>query len=572
MKKILIGFVILFTFVALTGCVSVATTTTTATTATTTTTTTTTGTTTSGTNTTTTTTTASTTTAQVVEDLPDDPITITFWHIYGQSKAALLDAKIAEFEAMYPNVTIESTSQSDYDTLRNKINLGIAVGQVPTMAIGYPDHFAGYITADAVYSLDSFINSTKLYKVVDSTSTIFNQNVDPSLDLNDFPTSYIAENNQYAGGHFYSVPYSKSTESMAVNRTVLKAHVAAIQALGININSEGFLQHDTPLTYAQLDGLHDILVDTNGTNPTTMQCNYLVDYDSAGNLFINMSRQWNAGFTDPAGDILINNQTTKDMLTYMNQLFDNNTLVLPIAWDQAYGSTNFKYGDACMAVGSTAGVAYNIPSTADSQDALQFGIFNVDYVPVPQFVANEGDQFTVSVGGTDKTYTGSLSAVQQGPNIGIFKTGTSSEQRLYAWLFIKFLTNTDNTAEFAMNTGYLPARLSAYSSEAPIQLTPDFSVTYAGFLQIAKDYWAADGAPGWANTDERWNYLYSSMVSNVAFYQSAYYQYDPAFAAGTNSAGSAVARVEAGNCLNNIYTKAYDPQGALDFMINQLTW
>jgi multiple sugar transport system substrate-binding protein len=602
MKKLLIGFVFLFTFVGLTGCVGMVTTTTTTTAATTTTTTaavttttttaattTTTGSTTSGTGTTTsgstdttatttattttttTTTTATTATKQVL-DLPDDPVDITFWHIYGQDKAALLDEKIADFEAMYPNVTIEATSQSDYDTLRTKINLGIAVGQVPTMAIGYPDHFAGYITADAVYSLDNFIYSNNLYRVVDSSSTIFNQTVDPSLNLNDFVPSYLAENNQYVGGHFYSVPYSKSTEAMAVNRTVLKDHVAEIQALGIDINSEGFLSHTTPLTYAQLAQLNNILVDPAGTNTTTNQCQYLVNYDSAGNLFINMSRQWNAGYTDPAGDILIDNQTTRDMLTYMNQLFNNNELVLPIAWDQSYGSTNFKYGDVCMSVGSTAGVAYNIPSTADPASSLQFGIFDVDYVQVPQFVAHNGDTFTENIGGTDKTYTGSLSAVQQGPNIGIFKTGTTADQRLYAWLFIKYLISTDVTAEFAMETGYLPARISAYSSTSPIQLSPSFSLTYAQFLQIAQDYWTANGNPGWATTDERWNYLYSSMVANIAYNQNSYYQYDPAFAAGTNSAGSAVARVEAGNCLNNIYTQAYDPEGALDFMINQLTW
>lgn len=543
MKKVLLGFVAFLFVFGIAGCVNVGTTETT-----------------------------TTTTVQILDELPDEEVEITFWHIYGAGKTELLDQIIAEFEAMYPNVTITSTSQSDYNTLREKINMGISVGQVPTMALGYPDHFAGYITAGAVVSLDQFIDSTKVYEVTNPSSSIFGETVSTSLDLSDFVQSYLDENNQYQGGYYYSVPYSKSTETMAVNRSVLAAHIAEIRAAGIEISDNGFLSHETPLTYGQILLLSNLLVDTNGTNATTMKCEYLLNYDSSGNLFINMSRQWRAGYTNSAGEILIDNDTTRSMLEYIRDLYDTNTVVLPIAWDQSYGSTNFKYGDVCMTVGSTAGVAYNIPSLADPQESLKLGIFDVDFLQVPQYVAEEGDEFTVNVNGTNETYTGSLSAVQQGPNIGIFSAASTAE-KLYAWLFIKYLTNTDNTAKWAMSTGYLPVRLSAYTSDVALQLTSTFSITYADFLEIAQDYWNADGAVTWEATDERWDYLYSSMVANIAKNQNAYYQYDPAFAAGTNSAGSATARVEAGYCLENVYnSQDYTPTSALNFMINQLTW
>ncbi len=572
----MLGLVLLVSVFVLFGCgvvvvtTTTTTTTTTPSTTTTTTTSTTTTTTTSGTTVSgeTTTTTTTTTTPVVYEDLPDDEVTITFWHIYGSGKTALLDELISQFEAMYPNVNIEHTSQSDYNTLREKINLGISVGQVPTMALGYPDHFAGYVVANAAVKLDNYINSNVVYEITNSASSIFGQTVTTALDLNDFVPSYLAENNQYVGGYYYSVPYSKSTETMAVNRTVLKAHVAEIRALGIQISDEGFLSHTTPLTWSQLEQLRPILTTGTGeTNVSQKKCGYLVNYDSSGNLFINMSREWKAGYTNPAGQILINNNVTRAMLNYLKGLFDNETLVLPIMFDQQYGSNNFKYGDICMTVGSTAGVAYNIPSAADPAANLKFGIFNVDFVQVPQMVANTNDNFTA--GGY--TGPGALSAVQQGPNIGIF-SNASRVEKLYAWLFIKFLIETDNTARWAMDTGYLPARISAYESEVQIRLTPSFSITYSGFIQIAQDYWAADGNPGWAPTDSRWNYLYSSMVANIAKNQNSYYQYDPAFAAGTNSAGSATVRVEAGYCLEKIITGEYSPEGALNFFLNQVTW
>ena len=42
-----------------------------------------------------------------------------------------------------------------------------------------------------------------------------------------------------------------------------------------------------------------------------------------------------------------------------------------------------------------------------------------------------------------------------GTNITVFNTG-SKEQKQAAWDFIKFLTNTENTAYFAAQTGYIP--------------------------------------------------------------------------------------------------------------------
>ncbi|MBU0997576.1 MAG: extracellular solute-binding protein [Firmicutes bacterium] len=521
-----------------------------------------------------TTTTSITTTTQLAE-LPNEEVEVTFWHIYGEGKSALLDQMIVEFEAMYPNVTITSTSQSDYDTLRTNINTGIGVGQVPTMAIGYPDHFAGYITTGAVESLDQYIYSTTQYEVTDSTSSIFGEIVETGLELSDFIQSYLDENDQYQGGYFYSVPYSKSTETMAVNRSVLAAHITEIRAAGITISDNGFLSHETPLTYDQLVILKNIIVDPAGTNATTMKCEYLLNYDSSGNLYINMSRQWHAGYTNSDGDILIDNATTRNMLQFLYENFTSNTIVLPVAWSQSYGSTNFIYGDVCMSVGSTAGVNYNIPNSTYTPSSLKLGIFNVDFLQVPQYVTTDDSQFTVEIDGTDVTMTGSRSAVQQGPNIGIFHSATAA-QKLYAWLFIKYLISTDNTAKWAMNTGYLPVRLSAYSSEEQLQLSSTFSLTYSEFLGIAQDFWAADGEVTWELTDQRWNYLYSSMVANIAFNQADYYQYDPAFAAGSHSAGSATARVEAGYCLQNIYTNVgvtnYSPDTALNFMINQLTW
>lgn len=58
-----------------------------------------------------------------------------------------------------------------------------------------------------------------------------------------------------------------------------------------------------------------------------------------------------------------------------------------------------------------------------------------------------------------------------GTNVAVFNT-VSSDKKLAAWLYMKHLINTENTAYFSMQTGYMPVRSSAIKNE-----------TYAKFLK-----------------------------------------------------------------------------------------
>jgi len=412
----------------------------------------------------------------VLSTFPTEEITITFWHVYGQSKEALLLDYIAEFEALYPNVTIEASSQGGYDDLRNKTILAISAGETPTMLVGYPDHVAGYLNGNAVIPLDDFIKDENW-----------------GIDMTDFIDSYVAENQQYQGGYMYSLPYSKSTEMMVINTTKFAAN-------GITVPT------DRALTFTELEAYADVMV---GDGPN--QCEYLINYDSSANLFINSVRQWDGGYTNTAGQILVDNVNTISMLNTMQAYFADHTVALPLAWNQQYGSTNFLAGDSCMTVGSTAGISYNVP---------QDGSFDVAVAPVPQWDLDH------------------KSAVQQGPNVAIMSNSTDAE-RLAAWLFIKFITNTENTAEWSMLTGYLPVRYSAYESD-----------TYQTFLN---------------NPDP--DYIYESMTANAAYFQIDYNDFDPAFANRTTSSD---ARLQAGIIMEAIFTGNVTVEEAIDDMLYQL--
>jgi len=431
----------------------------------------------------------------VLDTFPTAPVEITFWHVYGASKSELLDEFIAEFIALHPNVTITSVSQGNYTDINNNLVQAISSkGSLPTIVIGYPDHVAEYLKGNAVIPLDDFIKSATW-----------------GIDLDDFIDSYLEENQQYPGGYMYSFPYSKSTEMMVYNKDVIDANAAAITAaLG-----EPF-PTDRALTWAELDLLTPILVDPNWNpaSPTADKCEVLVNFDSPANFFINNVRMWQGGYTNSDGDILVDNANTKSMLTYVNARFTDRTFALPLFYEdsQGYGSTHFIAGDVCMSVGSTAGINYNIPTD---------GSFEVGVVPVPQY---------------DLAHK---SAVQQGPNISILSKSTDA-QRLVAWEFIKYLITSENTAAWAMDTGYLPVRKTGFNS-----------TEYQEFLAID------------SITNKKY---YSSLAAQAALLQKDYYEYDPAFAGAYTSSD---ARDKADVAMEALFA-GNSVQAVIDDMLSQL--
>jgi multiple sugar transport system substrate-binding protein len=420
----------------------------------------------------------------VLDALPEEEISITFWHIYGQGKSAVLDALIYEFEELYPNITVESISQGSYGDLKSKAISSISAGNTPDLLVGYPDHFAEYLNGNAIIPLDSFVASDTW-----------------GVDLTDFIDSYVAENQQYEDGQMYSMPYSKSTEMLVYNKTVFDAN-------GITIPT------DRPVTWEELEVYAETIV-----GDGDFQCEYLINYDSSANLFITATRQWDGQYTNLAGEVLIDNPNTLTMLNYLDGLFKSKTLSLPLAWDESYGSANFLKGDVCMTVGSTAGIKYNVPLPGNEG---KFGEFELGIAPIPQ---HEG---------------GVASVMQQGPNVAIM-SDTSDAERLASWLLIKHLTSTEATAQWAIDTGYLPVRYSAYDSNL-----------YQTFLNSPDP-----------------DYKYESMTANAAYLQVDAFKYDSAFA---NRVTSSDVRDEAGLALESIFAKTRTVEEAIQNMIDQLVW
>ena len=109
-----------------------------------------------------------------------------------------------EFQVLYPSVTIELEVVSGYDEMKSATIQDINGGVVPTMTVGYPDHFAEYLISKAIVSLDKFIEDPNVGYTTE--------------ELADFLPGYVTENRQFdKKGTYVGLPFNKSTEALYYN-------------------------------------------------------------------------------------------------------------------------------------------------------------------------------------------------------------------------------------------------------------------------------------------------------------------------------------------------------------------
>ena len=99
---------------------------------------------------------------QMVFDIPESFDTslqyeISFWakNDTNMTQVEIYKDAIADFEALYPNITVNLRLYTDYGKIYNDVITNIATDTTPNVCITYPDHIATYLTgADTVIPLD----------------------------------------------------------------------------------------------------------------------------------------------------------------------------------------------------------------------------------------------------------------------------------------------------------------------------------------------------------------------------------------------------------------------------------
>ena len=340
---------------------------------------------------------------------------ITFWAKNDTNKRQtdIYKKAIEDFEAIYPNITVNLRLYTDYGKIYNDVITNISTGTTPNVCITYPDHIATYLTGDQVVVPLNDLFADSRFGLGEEVIPQFLK----ECSLN---------------GHYYALPYMRSTEACYINRDL-------VEKLGYTIP-------DT-LTWDFLWEVSEVAAKKDGNGVYTLNGQKVMIpfiYKSTDNMMIQMLKQKHAGYSDENGNIQIFNDTTRDLLyTIADHAKTGAFSTFKIS---SYPANFLNAGQCVFAIDSTAGSTWmgsHAPLSDISADA--FIDFTTEVMSVPQFDPEHPHM------------------ISQGPSICIFNKNDTQEV-LASWLFTQYLLSNDVQIAYSQTEGYVPVTSKAQTS------------------------------------------------------------------------------------------------------------
>ena len=367
-----------------------------------------------------------------VFEIPEDFDTsrnyeISFWakNDTNKTQVNIYEQAIRDFEALYPNIKVNLRLYTDYGRIYNDVITNIATDTTPNVCITYPDHIATYLTgADTVVPLDDLFTDDK-YGLGGSKVRF------DSPRENEIIPQFLSE--CAFNGHYYAVPYMRSTEAVYINKTF-------VEQLGYEVPEEltwDFVWEVSEAAMAK-DSEGNFLL-----NGQKVLIPFI--YKSTDNMMIQMLRQRSAGYSTAQGGIELFNDTTKELLYTIAEHSGTgsfNTFKMI-----GYPANYLNAGQCVFAVDSTAGATWmgtNAPLVDIAEEKLVH--FETVVRTIPQF--DPKDPVMIS----------------QGPSMCVFNKEDPQEV-LASWLFTQFMLTNEVQIAYSQTEGYAPVTSKAQNSD-----------------------------------------------------------------------------------------------------------
>ena len=351
---------------------------------------------------------------------------ITFWakNDTNKTQTRIYEQAIADFEELYPNITVNLRLYTDYGRIYNDVITNIATNTTPNVCITYPDHIATYLTGvNLVVPLEGLAEDPQ-YGFGGSGLRYDGPGPDEVIPK-------FMEEGAF-GGHDYALPYMRSTEACYINKTY-------VEKLGYtlpDVLTWDFVWEVSEAAMAQ-DAEGNFLV-----NGQKVMIPFI--YKSTDNMMIQLLRQRGAGYSTEDGEILIFNDTTEELLyTIAEHAKSGAFSTFKIS---SYPANFLNAGQCIFAVDSTAGATWmgtHAPLSDISEEKLVE--FETAVRPVPQFD------------------TAHPQMISQGPSVCIFNKEDPQEV-LASWLFAQYLLTDEVQIAYAQTEGYVPVTTAARES------------------------------------------------------------------------------------------------------------
>lgn len=351
---------------------------------------------------------------------------ITFWakNDTNKTQTDIYKKAIADFQELYPNITVNLRLYTDYGRIYNDVITNISTGTTPNVCITYPDHIATYLTGvNIVVPLEGLfedprygLGGSELRFDGPTRAEIIPQFLDECA-FNE---------------HYYAIPYMRSTEACYVNKTY-------VEALGFTLPEaltwDFVWEVSEAATAKDDDGTYLV-------NGQKVMIPFI--YKSTDNMMIQMLKQKGAGYSTAQGEILIFNDTTRELLyTVADHAGTGAFSTFKIS---SYPANFLNAGQCIFAIDSTAGATWmgtHAPLSDISEEALVE--FETKVYPIPQFDPDNPQM------------------ISQGPSVCVFNKPDDQEV-LASWLFAQYLLTNDVQIAYAETEGYVPVTSKAQES------------------------------------------------------------------------------------------------------------
>ncbi|MCD4795548.1 MAG: ABC transporter substrate-binding protein [Candidatus Cloacimonetes bacterium] len=342
---------------------------------------------------------------------------VIFWQAMGGPLGDALESLITEFNKTHPKIHVTSINMGNYTALSQKLMASLQTGNQPDLAQAYEAWIANMMEGDVLVPMQDFIDA------------------DPEFgqeDLNDIYPVFINSNTM--NGKLISFPFNKSVRVQYYNKDILFQH-------GYDQNKppktwDDFREYCKNLT-KDLDG--DGKIDQYGTTVKISAWQFENLLLQAGGEIMNEDN------TEP----LFNSKAGVQALEYLvNILNVDKTGYLSPGYE---GQKDFTARKCAFYEDSSVSLAYMLRTGIDFD-------LGVSAIPVKDTKKN----------------------IISGTNVVIFKKEDKKKEQA-AWEFVKWFTDTAQTAKWSELTYYMPVRKSAFQEEAlkkRLESNPEIASVY----------------------------------------------------------------------------------------------
>ena len=353
---------------------------------------------------------------------------ISFWakNDTNLTQVNIYKKAIADFEMLYPNIKVNLRLYTNYGNIYNDVITNISTNTTPNICITYPDHIATYLTGDnTVVPLDDLLTNEKYG--LGGSAVKFDA---PTKD--EIIPKFLSE--CHVSGYYYALPYMRSTEACYINKDF-------VEKLGYTLPETLTWDFIWEVSEAAMKTKQD-----DGTFSLNGQ-DVLIPfiYKSTDNMMIQMLNQLGAGYSNPNGEILLFNDTTKELLYTIAEHV--RTRAFSTFKISSYPGDYLNAGQCIFAIDSTAGATWmgpDAPLIDISEDKLVK--FEMAVTEIPQFD------------------TENPSMISQGPSMCLFNKEDPQEV-MASWLFMQYLLTNDVQIAYSQTEGYVPVTSKAQNSD-----------------------------------------------------------------------------------------------------------